>query len=102
MMQLNARAFTGFVSAALLLLGAAMPASAGMIIQSSTRQLSTYGDGYCPGCGENGEDLYYTISDGDSSRASGYWNGFATAQGWSATHEGDISPTGASMKGDVD
>ncbi len=58
---------------------------------SGSRGLSAYGASYCPGCGPDGEDEFYSNSDSDSTVLLGRWDESVQSLGSGASQDTTIA-----------
>lgn len=72
-------------------LATSLPAGYEITPISGSRDLSAYGASYCPGCGIDGEDEYYSNGESDGTAALGVWNEYVVSLGSSAAQDTAIA-----------
>lgn len=67
-----------------------LPAGKAIVPESGSRSLSAYGASYCPGCGPDGEDEFYSNGESDSTKLLGLWDERVQSLGSGASQETTI------------
>ncbi|HPF41411.1 MAG TPA: hypothetical protein P5081_22610 [Phycisphaerae bacterium] len=81
---------------------APLPANAGLMILTIERSVDAHGTSFCPGCGDNGEDVIFSNGDTISTLNTGSFIESVFSVGSASGQSSFVSPGGVSGNGGID